>query len=31
MLHNDHDLNGSGEKKSMAVSLKGLGAKTDWR
>jgi hypothetical protein len=29
MLHNDYDLKGSIEKKNLAVSLKGLGAKTN--
>jgi hypothetical protein len=33
MLHEDYDRKGSvaKKKKSLVVSLKGLGAKTDWR
>jgi hypothetical protein len=30
MLWKDYDRNGSVEKKSVVVSLKGLGAKTNW-
>jgi hypothetical protein len=30
VLHKDFDRWGSAEKKSLAVSLKGLGAKTNW-
>jgi hypothetical protein len=29
MFHNDYDSNGSVEKKSLVVNLKGLGAKTN--
>jgi hypothetical protein len=30
VLHKDYDRKGSVEKKSLVVSLKGLGAKTNW-
>jgi hypothetical protein len=30
ILHRDYDHKGSVEKKSLVVSLKGLGAKTNW-